>query len=77
MITVKPKEDTSMGDVLDIAEALGWHDTFPNNVEEGWNASVCDECEADAVDYINQVFERVFERLFDIQYSEKTEDNGD
>lgn len=70
MITVKPKEDTSIQDVLDIAEALGWRDTFPQNEQEGWCPSACDETEADAVDYINQVFERVFERLFDIQYNE-------
>ena len=67
MYKVTPREDTALQDVLDIAEALGWHDTFPQNVEDGWTPSTCDEAQDAACTYIEQVFERVFDKLFHIK----------
>ena len=40
------------GDTLDMAEWLGWTDTYPNGPEEGWNAAAADECEYDALEWI-------------------------
>ena len=67
MYTVTPREDTALQDVLDIAEALGWHDTFPQNGEDGWTPSTCDEAQDAACTYIEQVLERVFDKLFHIK----------
>ena len=67
MYTVTPREDTALQDVLDIAEALGWHATFPQNVEDGWTPSTCDEAQDAACTYIEQVLERVFDKLFHIK----------
>tara|TARA_R100001510_G_C7650820_1_gene208365 strand:+ start:371 stop:550 length:180 start_codon:yes stop_codon:yes gene_type:complete len=56
MYRVTPREDTAPQDVLDIAAALGWHDTLPENINE-----------ENACAYIEKVLDRVFDRLFHIK----------
>ena len=79
MYTVTPREDTAPQEILDIAEALGWRDTLQQDiansrhlivcllVEDGWCASSCDQAEDDACAYIEQVLDRVFDKLFHIK----------
>jgi hypothetical protein len=40
------------GDTLDMAEGLGWTDKYPTVSEEGWTADSADECEYEAIDWI-------------------------
>jgi|14_taG_2_1085336.scaffolds.fasta_scaffold11396_5 hypothetical protein len=40
------------GDLLDMAEGLGWADTYPSSVKEGWTPTEAEACEDDAIDWI-------------------------
>ena len=67
MYKVTPREDTALQDVLDIAESLGWVDTFPQNIEDGWSARTCDEAVGDAISHIEHLLSEVIEKHFHIK----------
>ena len=42
----------SFSEILEFAESIGWVDTFGDMSHGNWDASIADECENEAIDFI-------------------------
>ena len=45
----------SFQETIDLAESLGWVDTYGDAEEGKWGPRDCDDCEQEALDYIQSI----------------------
>jgi len=49
----------SLGDVLEMAESLGWVDNFPDATHPDWRPTMADAIEEDAIEHIKKAGYRI------------------
>ena len=55
MTTSKNFSYKSFQETIDLAESLGWVDTYGDAEEGKWGPRDCDDCEQEALDYIQSI----------------------